>query len=109
MECLPLDNEENLLEKNIPLHFFSDGNSTEHILGKKMEGDLWAWYFKYGKNELCVSLISSLEKPSVTRDVEIVNLLIDNFITKYQLLILREELNHQTKSLCTKSAEVCLD
>ena len=22
VECLPLDNEENLLEKNIPLHFF---------------------------------------------------------------------------------------
>ena len=64
-----------------------------------MEGDLWAWYFKYGKNELCVSLISSIEKPFVTRDVEIVNLLIDNFITKYQQLVLREELNHQNKNL----------
>ena len=99
IECLPLDNEENLLEKNIPLHFFLDGKSTEQILGKKMEGDLWAWYFKYGKNELCVSLISSLEQPFVTRDVEIVNLLIDNFITKYQQLVLREELNHQNKNL----------
>ena len=63
-----------------------------------MKVDLLAWYFNYGKNELCVSLISSLEKPSVTRDVEIVDLLIDNFITKYQLFILREELNHQNKT-----------
>lgn len=94
-----LDYEERLLFKNIPIHLFTDGKNAEATIGKKISGDLWGWYFKYDEIQLCVSLISDKEKPFITRDIEILNLLIDNFITKYQQIQLKEKLNHQNKNL----------
>ncbi|MBW2962674.1 hypothetical protein [Mesonia aestuariivivens] len=50
---------------------------------------------------MCVSLISATEKPFDTRDIEVLNLLIDNFITKYKQLTLKDRLNLQNENFLT--------
>ncbi len=93
--------EENLLAKNIPLYQDTDAgflNEYKEPL-ELYEGKLWGWYFKYQDVKLCVSLISDKSRPFIIKDVEILNLLIDSFFTKYQQLKLRNRLNYKNRNL----------
>lgn len=93
--------ESDLLQKNIPIfksyqeNFLQELDKNDPI----SEAKLWGWYFKYQKTELCVSLVSDKNKPFTTKDIQILNLVIDSVITKYQQLNLKERLDSQNQSL----------
>ena len=93
--------EEKLLENHIPIqksvtNDFFEENSEEINL---VNGKLWAWYFNYQDLQLCVSIISDDEKPFIVRDIEILNLLIDTFVTKYQQIKLKNRLHQKNVNL----------
>lgn len=93
--------EEKLLAKNIPLHQNTDGSFLNEYQKQLQicEGKLWGWYFEYQDTELCVSLISDKNQPFIVKDIEILNLLIDSFFTKYQQLKLRNRLHKKNLNL----------
>jgi len=93
--------EEDLLKNHIPIQHSSNGeflNNYDQKLNLN-NGKLWAWYFKYQDLQLCVSLISDDEKPFIVRDIEILNLLIDSFVTKYQQIKLKNRLHQKNVNL----------
>ena len=95
------DYEEKLLAKNIPLYQNTDGSFLKEYQEQLQicEGKLWGWHFDYQNTELCVSLISDKNKPFIVKDIEILNLLIDSFFTKYQQLKLRNRLHKKNLNL----------
>jgi len=93
--------EKELLKKNIPIF----KPYQENLLKEKVQNPLgsqaklWGWYYQYQETELCVSLVSDIEKPFTTKDIQLLNLVIDNVITKYQHIILKKRLDTQNKNL----------
>ncbi|WP_339841431.1 histidine kinase [uncultured Maribacter sp.] len=95
-----LDYEHRLLKNQVPFceEITSDFliNTVEQNLAKPK---LWGWYFNYNKIEVCASVISDEIKTFNNTDVEVLHLLIDNFVTKYQQLLLEKKLKKNNKSL----------
>ena len=95
-----LDYEHRLLKNQVPFCEEITNEFSSYTAGLTMDKPkLWGWYFNYNNIEVCVSLISDDIKTFNSNDVEVLTLLIDNFVTKYQQLLLEKKLMENNKSL----------
>ncbi len=93
--------EKKLLLTEVPFRTELDLNLINNlpICPALIKPYLWGWYFNYNRIKVCTSLISDETKVFNNADVEILHLLVDSFITKYQHLLLQDKLNEKNKSL----------
>lgn len=60
---------------------------------------LWGWHFEYNDLQVCVSLLSDDTKRFVNSDIEILHLVVDTIITKYQELQFKTALEFKNRNL----------
>lgn len=60
---------------------------------------LWGWYFKYGEQEVCASIVADDHKKFNTTDIDILHLFVDAVSSKFQELQLKDSLKLQNKKL----------
>ncbi|HEA29655.1 MAG TPA: hypothetical protein ENH91_06630 [Leeuwenhoekiella sp.] len=60
---------------------------------------LWGWHFQYNDLQVCVSVLSDDTKRFVSNDIEILHLVVDTVITKFQEIQFKSELKHKNKNL----------
>jgi len=93
--------EKKLLENQIPFSTpFNDCRFDEFIDCTQLDNpELWGWYYKYNSACVCASVVTDEVRKFDQSDVEILNLLVDSFTTKYLQLKLQDELNKKNKNL----------
>tara|TARA_R110000744_G_scaffold303541_1_gene412197 strand:- start:3513 stop:4355 length:843 start_codon:yes stop_codon:yes gene_type:complete len=92
--------EHRLIKNQVPFCEDIISDSSLQIASQNLtEPKLWGWFFNYNEINVCASLISDEIKTFNNTDVDVLHLLIDNFVTKYQQLLLEDKLKKNNKSL----------
>ena len=90
-----------LLEDHIPFQIALEKPLFDNYLffDKLVSPMLWGWHFQYNNLDVCVSVLSDNTKRFVNGDIEILHLVVDTVITKYQELRFKIELENKNKNL----------
>lgn len=98
-DLFPFENK--LLSDKIPFStYFEDCRFDEFLDCSQLKNpQLWGWFYQYNSAQVCASVVTDEIRLFDQSDVEILNLLVDSFTTKYLQLRLQEELNAKNKNL----------
>ncbi|MAZ27934.1 MAG: hypothetical protein CL868_12770 [Cytophagaceae bacterium] len=97
-----MQHEWKLIKNQIPIlrddeevYAFKDHVEISSLIAPKM----WGWYRKYEDVEVAVSLLTDQVKKFATSDLEILQLLIESLVIKFQQICLQIELAQKNKRL----------
>ncbi|MEH6408419.1 MAG: hypothetical protein V7767_14170 [Leeuwenhoekiella sp.] len=95
------DYEKKLLHTQIP--FCEKMNSCNFLkyidCDELLNPHVWGWFYTYNNAHVCASVVADDIKKFDQSDVEILNLLVDSFTTKFLQIKLRNDLNGKNKNL----------
>ncbi|MBA82511.1 MULTISPECIES: hypothetical protein [unclassified Leeuwenhoekiella] len=102
--------EEELLIHKTPGVLPLQPDNLPEYLSEKFQtlenGKLWMWYTTLANYKVCFSIVSDDSSPFSHNDIEILNLLVDNIVSRYVQIQLTEELKNKNIKLKEAISEI---